>query len=59
MAEYKGIVDRLRTEGSFLTAFDGATPPPAVYPNPLDSSDSILSGYKGVTPKGYLDNPPR
>jgi hypothetical protein len=59
MAEYKGIVNRLETEGSILSAFDGVTPPQAVFPDPLDSSNSILSGYKGVTPKGYLDNTPR
>jgi hypothetical protein len=55
----KGIVDRLKTEGSLLTSFDGNTPPPAIFPDPLDSSNSELSGYKGITPKGYLDNPPR
>jgi len=55
----KGIVDRLKTEGSLLTAFDGNTPPPAIFPDPLDSSNSELSAYKGITPKGYLDNPPR
>lgn len=59
MAEYKGIVNRLQTEGSLLTDFDGNTPPPVKEINPLDSSNSILSGYKGITPKGYLDNPPR
>ena len=53
-----GIKKRLETEGSLLTAFDGNTPPPAIFPNPLDSSNSILSAYKGITPHGYLDNLP-
>lgn len=55
----KGILDRLTSEGSLLTDFDGNTPPPAVYPDPLNSSNSELSGYKGITPKGYLDNLPK
>lgn len=55
----KGIVDRLKTEGSLLTDFDGNTPPPVKYINPLDSSNSELSAYKGITPKGYLDNSPK
>ena len=59
MATYKGIVHRLETEGSLLTAFDGNTPPPVKDINPLESAASDLSGYKGITPKGYLDNPPR
>lgn len=55
----KGILDRLTSEGSKLTAFDGNTPPPAIFPDPLASSNSELSGYKGITPKGYLDNLPK
>ena len=55
----KGILNRLTSEGSLLTDFDGNTPPPAVYPDPLNSSNSELSGYKGITPKGYLDNLPK
>jgi len=55
----EGIVARLQKEGSLLTASDGNTPPPAKYINPLDSSNSELSAYKGITPKGYLDNPPQ
>lgn len=54
-----GIKNRLETEGSLLTAFDGNTPPPAIFPDPLDSSNSELSAYKGITPQGYLNNLPR
>ena len=60
MAEYKGIVDRLQTEGSLLTAFGGATPPKVVDIDPTVSVESTqLSNYKGKTPTGYLDNPPQ
>ena len=55
-----GIVARLEKEGSLLTAFGGATPPPVVEIDPMKSVNSTqLSNYHGTTPKGYLDNPPR
>lgn len=53
-----GIKKRLEDQGSLLTAFDGDTPPPAIFPDPLNSSNSELSAYKGITPRGYLDNLP-
>ena len=60
MAEYKGIVDRLQTQGSLLTDFDGNTPPKVVDIDPTVSVESTqLSNYKGKTPTGYLDNPPQ
>jgi len=60
MAEYKGIVNRLQTQGSLLTAFDGNTPPKVADIDPTVSVESTqLSNYKGKTPTGYLDNPPR
>lgn len=57
--EWKGIRYQLSTYGSQLTQYDGETPPPAVFPDPLDSSNSDLSAYKGITPSGYLANPPQ
>ena len=45
-----GIKDRLQNQGSLLTAFDGETPPQAIFPDPLDSSNSDLSAYKGLRP---------
>lgn len=60
MAEYKGIVNRLQTQGSLLTAFDGNTPPKVADIDPTVSVESTqLSNYKGKTPTGYLDNPPQ
>ena len=60
MAEYKGIVNRLETEGSILSAFDGVTPPKTPNIDPTISVNSTLfSNYRGVTPPKYLDNPPR
>ena len=53
-----GIKKRLEDQGSLFTAFDGETPPPAVFPDPLNSSNSVLSAYKGLTPQGYIDNLP-
>jgi hypothetical protein len=40
MSEYKGIVNRLQTEGSLLTAFGGATPPKVVDIDPTVSVES-------------------
>lgn len=55
-----GIVARLEKEGSLLTAFDGTTPPKVADIDPTVSVNStLLSNYRGTTPKGYLDNPPR
>jgi hypothetical protein len=56
----EGIVARLQKEGSLLTAFDGTTPPKVADIDPTVSVNSTqLSNYRGTTPKGYLDNPPR
>jgi hypothetical protein len=56
----EGIVARLEQEGSLLTAFGGATPPKVADIDPTVSVNSTqLSNYRGTTPKGYLDNPPR
>lgn len=57
--EWKGIKDQLEKQGSDLSAFDGKTPPQAVFPDPLDSSNSALSAYKGITPPGYISNLPQ
>ena len=55
-----GIVARLQKEGSLLTAFDGNTPPKVADIDPTVSVNStLLSNYRGTTPKGYLSNPPR
>jgi hypothetical protein len=54
------IQEKLQTQGSLLTAFDGATPPPVVDIDPTVSVNSTqLSNYKGATPAGYLANPPQ
>jgi hypothetical protein len=56
----KGILDRLKTEGSLLTAFDGNTPPPVKEIDPgVSLQQTQLSNYKGVTPPKYGDNPPQ
>jgi hypothetical protein len=56
----KGILNKLQTDGSLLTAFDGGTPPPVAEIDPGVSLQlTQLSNYKGVTPKGYLDNLPK
>jgi hypothetical protein len=44
----------LRFQGSELSRYDGKTPREARYPDPLDSSDSYLSAYKGRTPQPNL-----
>lgn len=44
----------LRFQGSELSKYDGRTPREARYPDPLDSSDSYLSAYKGLTPQPNL-----
>jgi hypothetical protein len=54
-----GILNRLETVGSLLTAFDGATPPPVMEIDPgVSLQQTQLSNYKGVTPPKYIDNPP-
>jgi len=54
-----GIRKRLESQGSLLTAFDGNTPPAAVYPDPADSLQRTqLSNYRGTTPPKYIDNAP-
>jgi hypothetical protein len=60
MSENKGIVGRLQSEGSLLSAYKGETPPKVADIDPTVSVNSTqLSNYKGETPSGYLDNPPR
>jgi hypothetical protein len=54
-----GIKKKLESQGSLLTAFDGNTPPPAVYPDPAASlRQTQLSNYRGITPPRYIDNAP-
>ena len=69
-----GLLDKLTAEGSQLSQFDGATPPPTnidVQGSTLHDSYSIngtpnMTGFptpslldlNGVTPPKYLDNPP-
>jgi len=56
----KGILDKLGTAGSLLTAFDGKTPPPVAEIDPgVSLEKTLLSNYKGKTPPKYADNPPR
>jgi hypothetical protein len=45
---------KLRLQGSELSRYDGGTPREARFPDPLDSSDSYLSAYKGLTPQPNL-----
>lgn len=70
-----GLLDKLNTDGSDLSQFDGATPPPLNIDVPgsqLHDTYSIngnpnLPGFPtpsqldldGVTPPRYLDNPPQ
>ena len=70
-----GLLDKLTTEGSNLSQFDGQTPPPAnidVQGSTLHNQYSIngtpnMNGFPtpslldldGVTPPRYLDNPPQ
>jgi hypothetical protein len=54
-----GIRKKLENQGSLLTAFDGATPPPVALIDPTVSVNSTqLSNYRGVTPPKYIDNAP-
>jgi len=54
-----GIRKKLEDQGSLLSAYDGVTPPDAVYPDPADSLQRTqLSNYRGVTPPKYIDNAP-
>lgn len=54
-----GLKDRLLTQKSILSDYDGATPPNAVYPDPAESlKKTQLSNYRGVTPPKYVDNAP-
>jgi hypothetical protein len=55
-----GLKNRLLTQKSLLSDYDGATPPNAVYPDPADSLEKTqLSNYKGKTPPKYIDNAPK
>jgi hypothetical protein len=69
-----GLLNQLTQQGSQLSQFDGATPPPAnidVQGSTLHNAYSIngtpnMTGFpspslldlNGVTPPKYLDNPP-
>lgn len=69
-----GLLNKLTTDGSQLTDFDGQTPPPSnidVQGSTLHNQYSIngnpnMTGFptpslldlNGVTPPKYLDNPP-
>ena len=54
-----GLKNRLLTQKSILSDYDGATPPNAVYPDPAVSLEQTqLSNYRGVTPPKYIDNAP-
>lgn len=70
-----GLLDKLTTEGSTLSEFDGTTPTSVIYntpQSPLHNQYSIngnpsLTGFptpsqldlNGVTPPQYLDNLPQ
>jgi len=70
-----GLLDKLTSEGSALSEFNGATPPPSnidVQGSTLHDTYSIngnpnMTGFptpsqldlNGVTPPKYLDNPPQ
>jgi hypothetical protein len=70
-----GLLDKLTTEGSALSQYDGATPPTLNQSSPqstLHDTYSIngnpnMPGFptpsqldlNGVTPPKYLDNPPQ
>ena len=54
-----GLKNRLLTQKSVLTDYDGATPPNVIPIDPIVSLDSTqLSNYRGVTPPKYIDNAP-
>ena len=69
-----GLLDKLNTAGSNLSAFDGTTPPTPIgstdqstlhdqyslngTPNNPGSPQPSLLDLDGVTPPKYLDNPP-
>mgnify|MGYP003641524674 FL=1 len=70
-----GLLDKLNTNGSNLSQFDGTTPPLMTSANPQSNvhneysinGNPNLNGYPspsnldldGVTPPKYLDNPPQ
>jgi len=69
-----GILDKLNTDGSSLSSFDGVTPPTMPSASPLSNvhdeysinGTPTIPGYPapsnldldGVTPAKYLDTPP-
>lgn len=55
-----GLLDKLITQGSVLTAYDGKTPPKSSATVPLNPTTLVQSqlDLDGVTPPKYLDNPP-
>ena len=70
-----GLLDKLTTNGSALSNFDGATPPTSVgatdqstlhnqyslngNPNQINAPQPSLLDLDGITPAKYLDNPPQ
>jgi hypothetical protein len=70
-----GLLDKLTTNGSNLSQFDGTTPPQMTSASPQSNvhneysinGNPNLNGYPapsnldldGVTPPKYLDNPPQ
>jgi hypothetical protein len=54
-----GLKNRLLTQKSILSDYDGATPPPRVFPDPAESlQNTQYSNYRGVTPPTYINNAP-
>jgi hypothetical protein len=55
-----GLLDKLITQGSVLTAYDGKTPPKSSATVPLNPTTLVQSqlDLDGITPPKYLDNPP-
>lgn len=70
-----GLLNKLTTNGSALSEFDGATPPIPVgatdqstlhdqyslngNPNQINAPQPSLLDLDGITPAKYLDNPPQ
>ena len=70
-----GLLNKLTTNGSALSEFDGATPPTPVgatdqstlhdqyslngNPNQINAPQPSLLDLDGITPAKYLDNPPQ
>jgi len=70
-----GLLNKLETEGSDLSQFDGLTPPINIgatdlstlhnqyslngNPNQINAPQPSLLDLDGITPPKYLDNPPQ